>query len=69
MSKFASILGVMLVAFSFLAAEPQKPLNCHCKNCKCTPENHCGCYSKSGCPCKCGEHCECPVQPKEEKGK
>ena len=25
----------------------------HNKNCKCTPENHCGCYD--GKPCKCGE--------------
>lgn len=25
----------------------------HNKNCKCTPENHCGCYD--GKPCKCGD--------------
>ena len=26
----------------------------HNKNCKCTPENHCGCYD--GKPCKCGDN-------------
>ena len=36
--------------------------NCTCKSeeCKCTPENHCGCFD--GKPCTCGEHdhkCHC----------
>ena len=24
---------------------------CHCKDCRCTFESHCGCYSDQGCHC------------------
>jgi len=41
------------------AKAAKKPVkkNCQCKNCPCTPESHCGCYSEAGCKgdCKCGE--------------
>lgn len=36
------------------AAEPVKR-NCHCKNCQCTPDAHCGCYSDEGCHCAKGQ--------------
>jgi len=32
--------------------------NCHCENCKCTAEHHCGCMSSGGCTCT-DEECRC----------
>lgn len=46
----ALILGVgILLNGASLFANP--PAGCHCKNCACTLEQHCGCYSEEGCHC------------------
>jgi len=48
-------IGVSLLTSGFLAAAPE---SCACKNCYCTPDKHCGCFSADGCGCT-PEHCCC----------
>lgn len=52
----AFIIGCSFLSAGFAVAQEQ-PKSCHCKNCKCTPQSHCGCYSDKGC--SCAEGCEC----------
>lgn len=69
MQKFvAAFIGITLVtaslfAVNFLTSTNPAKTHCHCKGCKCTPANHCGCYSKTGChcaqDCQCGAECSC----------
>lgn len=44
------------------ASTQEKPKSCPCKDCKCTAQSHCGCYSDKGCTCgqdcACGSKCE-----------
>lgn len=61
----------MMMTFGFLMADeqlggnkqaaPQKT-NCHCPNCECTPEAHCGCYSDQGCHCGKEGGCQRRIQ-------
>lgn len=64
MKMLLSLLLSSLITVSSLVAEPAMR-NCHCLNCKCTPEKHCGCYSDQGCHCdqSCQtEECSCNMQ-------
>lgn len=49
MREFFCLLGIFLFSATLLLAEPER--SCHCQNCRCTQETHCGCFSKSGCKC------------------
>lgn len=42
------LFGIILMGSVCLTAAPP---NCHCVDCQCTEENHCGCYSEEGCKC------------------
>ncbi len=55
----AIILSCSFLSSSLLLAQQvqQQPKTCPCKNCKCTAQSHCGCFSKRGCTC--GENCSC----------
>lgn len=67
MKSFVCFCGTLLAAATLISAAPAPaPVkkNCKCDNCKCTPEKHCGCYSKAGCKCspnacQCGDNCRC----------
>lgn len=52
-------IGLSLFAGSHLAADPVKK-GCHCTDCSCTPEAHCGCFSEAGCS---GAGCNCSNKP------
>ena len=57
-----SFIAASLMAASFLSATPA--ISCYCKNCICTQERHCGCFSRSEgqCSyqaCQCEENCQC----------
>lgn len=43
------VFTCILSTASFAAESVQK--NCGCKECKCSQEAHCGCFSKDGCHC------------------
>lgn len=63
------VLGFVLVtSVSLFAVEPVKHA-CKCKNCKCTPQAHCGCYSDSGCHCAPGKGCKIQEGSCSEPGK
>ncbi|CDZ81818.1 hypothetical protein BN1013_02354 [Candidatus Rubidus massiliensis] len=62
MKTLFGFLGASLMAVSFLSAAPNMS-SCHCQNCNCTQERHCGCFSR-GCQCssqacQCSENCQC----------
>jgi hypothetical protein len=58
-----TFLTLTIASINVLSAE-SAPKSCHCKNCQCTPEKHCGCYSEAGCH---SNGTECPGCPEVEK--
>jgi hypothetical protein len=51
------VLTALFALATNLNAEQPVKGPCSCKECKCTPESHCGCYSKEGCKCTPGHAC------------
>lgn len=60
---FSLFFTLCTVTCVHLAADSMKS-GCNCRNCQCTPESNCGCYSDQGCQCSnpkcnCGPKCAC----------
>ncbi len=51
------ILGFSLVSTGLLFSQQPQKRNCTCKDCKCTIQSHCGCYSDKGCNCGTQQSC------------
>lgn len=49
----ALFFSMSLMTASIVSAQPP---GCHCPDCVCTPEAHCGCYASDvGCKCMNGQ--------------
>lgn len=72
MKKLLSFIGISLLSVGVLSAAPATN-ECHCVDCKCTPEKHCGCLAKPVTPtplqasCCDEEDCECDEDDEEEE--
>ena len=64
MKKYLFVFLTVATTFINILAAESVSGSCSCKNCKCVPEKHCGCYSEDGCH---NNGTECPGCPDVEK--